>query len=124
MDEQRKFARLDTTLPVTYRTLPASEPQHSSTKNISGGGICVFVEESLAPKTLVEVEITLPDRQRPIVFTGEVVWCEQFQVVGKQARSIQAGVRFVSISPDDQQAILQHVILNFQPRPPASPPHP
>lgn len=124
MSEQRKFVRLDTTLPVTYRTLPASEPQRSSTKNISGGGICVFVEESLAPKTLIEVEITLPERQGPIVFTGEIVWCEQFQVVGKEPHSIQAGVRFVSISPDDQQAILQHVILSLQPHSLTSPPHP
>lgn len=68
----------------------------------------------------MEINIALPERQQPIRFTGEVVWCEQYDVIGAtgRTRTVQAGVRFVDITPDDQEAIAQHVILALN-KPPA-----
>ena len=117
MEERRQFVRLDTRLPTDYRVLPSSEAQHAITKDISGAGVCVFVSESLTLGTQLQVTISLPDSARQIVFTGEVVWCESSEIIGKaqQHRSILAGVKFVSIAPEDQREIMRYVILSLQP---------
>lgn len=124
-DERRQFVRLDTTLPVSYRVLPArpSEPQQpAQTKNVSEGGLCVFLKERLPAGTRLEVQVTLPGREKPAAFTAEVTWCEEFEVVGKTQREqvIQAGAKFISIDPKDHEAIMQHAILSLRvpgPRP-------
>lgn len=124
--ERRQFVRLDTMLAVKYRVLPSSIPEQATqTKNISGGGLCVFLEERLPVGAPLEVQITLPGREKPAVFTAEVIWCEESEMVGspRRERIIQAGVQFVFIHPKDREAIMQHVILNLQasgPKPPSS----
>ena len=117
MEERRQFVRLDTRLSTDYRVLPSSEPQRSVTKDIGGSGVCVFVTEPLTLGTHVQVTMTLPDADRQIAFTGEVVWCESYEILGKaqQHRSVLAGVKFVSIAPEDQREIMRYVILSLQP---------
>ena len=119
MEERRQFVRLDTRLPIDYRVLPSSPVQHSVVKDIGGAGVCLFVSESLQLGTQLQVTIALPDPARQITFTGEVVWCEASQIIGKaqQHRSILAGVKFVSIAPEDQREIMRYVILSLQPHP-------
>ena len=121
MEERRQFVRLDTRLAVTYRVMPASKPRAATTRDISGGGVCVFLDEPLKVGTAVQIEVAVPDRAQPIAFTGEVVWCEQYRVIGKsqEYQSVMAGVKFMQIAPADQQAIMRHVILSMQ-SPPAS----
>jgi c-di-GMP-binding flagellar brake protein YcgR len=118
MKERRQFVRLDARLPITYRLLPSSDLQASSTKDIGGGGIRLSVSEPLTPGTPLEVTIKLPNREESITVTGVVVWCEQSDVVDKtqQARSVEAGVKFVYMNPEDQQAIMQHVSAHLQSR--------
>ena len=120
MEERRKFVRLDTRLGVVYQVLPSTTPRPSRTKDLAGGGICVFVSELLKPGTALHVDVTLPNRDRPVPFQGEVVWCEEYEVIGKtkRERSVEAGVKFVTIDPRDRQAILEHVILSLQPHQP------
>lgn len=117
--ERRRFVRLDTTCPITYRVLPSTAAQTSTTRNIGGGGICVFLSQRLSLGTPLEVEVQFPNRPQPIYFTGEVVWCKESEVVDKTQRSriIQAGVKFVYINPKDQETIMQHVALNLPPPP-------
>ncbi len=120
MEERRKFVRLDTTLSVFYQVLPAEQASQSVTVDISGGGICLFVREPFKPGAQLQVEIQLPGRQEPVRFRGEVVWCEQYEVIGKtrRERSIEAGLRFLDLHPRDRQAIMDHVILSLKPHQP------
>ena len=117
--DRRRFVRLDTTCPITYRVLPSTAAQTSTTRNIGGGGICMFLSQRLSLGAPLEVAVQFPNRPKPIYFTGEVVWCEEDGVVDKSQRSrvIQAGVKFVYINPKDQETIMQHVTLNLQPPP-------
>ena len=117
MEERRQFVRLDTRLPMTYQVLPSSRSVQVVAKDISGGGVCVFLKDVLPKGTHLQIEITLPDRNRSITFTGEVAWCEEYQIIGKsrQERSVEAGVRFLQIDPRDQHAIMEYVILSLQP---------
>ena len=121
MEERRKFVRLDTRLPVTYQVMRGPASKVSLSSDIGGGGVCLFLSEPLKAGTLLRIEVTLPDQPRAIAFTGEVIWCEQYEMIGKtqRERSVEAGVRFVQVEPQDQQAIMRHVILSLQPQPPS-----
>lgn len=112
--EQRRFARLDARLPVTYCVLPATTFQGTKTKNISGGGICMAVEKPLDLGTLVEVMVKLPSRGDLVTFTAKVVWCESGKAV-QPPRSIEIGLQFVSGNSEHRQALLQYIILNLPP---------
>ena len=122
MEERRKFVRLDTRLPVAYQVTRGPASKASLSSDIGGGGVCLFLREPLTAGTLLRIEVTLPDQPQPVVFSGEVIWCEQYEVIGKtqRERSVEAGVRFIQIDPGQQQAIMRHVILSLQPQPPSS----
>jgi c-di-GMP-binding flagellar brake protein YcgR len=117
MQERRRFVRLDTRLPVTYQVLPSTTPQQTKTKDIGGGGVCLFLNEPVAVGTTLQAQIKIPDQEHPVSFTGRVVWCEQYEIIGKsrRERSVEAGVEFEQIDPRDQQAIMRYVILSLQP---------
>ena len=121
MEERRKFVRLDTRLPVAYQVMRGPASKTSLSSDIGGGGVCLFLSDPLKAGTALRIEVTLPDQPKPITFTGEVVWCEQYEMIGKaqRERSVEAGVKFIQIEPPDQQAIMRHVILSLQPHPPA-----
>jgi len=122
MEERRRFVRLDTRLEVSYTELPQPAAKRSVTKDISGGGVCLFAEKVIPPGTHLQVSMKLPNREQPVHFTGEVVWSEAYEVIGKteRQRAVEAGIRFVEIAPQDQEAIMQHVILTLQPQRPGS----
>lgn len=123
MDERRQFVRLDTQMSVVYTVLQEDEGRSSVTKNVGGGGICLFVDDILKPGQQIQVAMQLPGREESANFIAEVVWCESYEIIGKDTRrkAVEVGVRFVEIAPRDQEAILQHVILNFHPQPRRAP---
>ena len=122
MEERRKFVRLDTRLDVTYTIVQSGQTKQAVTKDIGGGGICLFTEQILPPGTRLQVAMKLPNAEQPVHFIGEIVWSEPYEVIGKavRRRAVEAGVRFVEIAPKDQASVMQHVILNLQglPTPP------
>ena len=117
MEERRHFVRLDTRLQLAYTVLPTAHPAEALTKNIGGGGICLFTDSVLKAGTRLEVTMTLPDQKAPIRFTAEVIWSEAYELIsgGKTQRSVESGIEFVAIAPEDQAAILRHVILTLKP---------
>jgi c-di-GMP-binding flagellar brake protein YcgR len=120
MQERREFVRLDTRLEATYTALPSGTPQPLVSKNVSGGGICFVADQQLPPGLRLQISLPLPGRALPVNFLAEVVWCEAYEMIGRtqRRRSIEVGVCIVEIAPQDREAILQHVILTMQPRPP------
>ena len=117
MEERRRFVRLDTRSDVSYTVLSSGVAKQTVAKDIGGGGICVFADQTLPPGTQLQVALTLPGREQPVNFTAEVVWSEQYEMIGKgeRRRSIEAGLQFVEISPNDREAVMQHVILSLKP---------
>lgn len=117
MEERREFVRLDTRLPIQYWVVPSAQAIASVTTDLGGGGMCLFVNEPLKPGTRLQVAIRLPELQRSVTFTCEVIWCEQYEMIGKsqRTRSVEAGVKFLQIDAEDREAIMHHVILSLQP---------
>ncbi len=121
MEERRAFVRLDTRLPIAYRVVPSTATKKSVTKDVGGSGVCLFLDEPLKPGTPLHVEIQLPEQAQPVTFEGEVVWCEEYEVIGKthRERAVEAGLKVTQMHPRDRQALLNHVILGLKPHRPA-----
>ncbi len=83
-------------------------PGRSVTKNISGGGICVFMDRRMAPTTRLRIQLDVPGRDAPCQFTGEVVWCEEYPKPVDGGPAVLVGVKFVEIDPSDQEAIMRY----------------
>ena len=115
-EERRHFVRLDTRLDMRYTLLPSGQTQQATTKDIGGGGVCLFADKVIPPGTRLQVAMSLPGSPQPVNFVGEVVWSEAYELIGKERRqsAVEVGVQFVEISPADREAVMQHVILNVK----------
>ncbi len=110
MPERRQFVRVDSRCQVTYTTL-AGIRQGGVTKNISVGGVCFSTAELLTPGTRLQVAMTLPPREQPVRFVGEVAWSEQYQVADGTPGQlpVDVGIRFIEIAQADRDAVTQYV---------------
>ena len=117
MEERRTFVRLDTRVDVMCTVLPSGKVERTVTKDVGGGGVCIFTENVLSPGTRLQVAMKHPGSEQPVNFIAEVVWSEAYEVIGKteRRRAVETGVRFLEIAPNDQAAVMRHVILNLQP---------
>ena len=115
--EQRRFIRVTSRLAAVVKIVKTGKVRRALTRDISAGGICVVTEELLEPGTALEVEVKLPDREAPITFLGEVSWSRPIGPPPKsyQTPTSEAGVKFVSIDPKEQDLIMLYAKLNAPP---------
>ena len=113
-EERRRSIRAGMRL-LTFVKFPQSgKVQRALTRDIGGGGICLATEGNLEPGSTVELEIKLPDRDQSIFCSAEVVWCKQMQESKKSYESptVETGLKFVKIDPQDQVLIVRYARLN------------
>lgn len=72
--EKRKYLRFTITIPLNHCRLDSGRIGKAQTKDISAQGIGIVTDEELAPKTLLDIWITMPDNGEQIHAKGEVVW--------------------------------------------------
>ena len=120
MEERRRFVRLDLKVEVSYWVLTSTDPLQTETTNMSGGGLCLMLNEPLPPRTPLAIEVRLPNRDRPVTCVGEVVWCEWVPPKGDVPphRSVEIGVQFLKIDPEDHEALLHYVRSELSPKSP------
>ena len=99
--ERRAHPRYKTSLRARY-SAPAEEGV-SWIRDISKGGLGLFLGKTFDLKTPLRIEINLPYDSQPIFFRGSVVW----------SRSDYAGLSFDEASQDDLKRVL-HYIYNKQ----------
>lgn len=111
MQEKRKFVRLDTRVKVEYHIIELSETELKSfTKNLSQGGICLFLDSLVRKDTLLELKLFLPEQTEPIQTTGKIVWIDSFKLGNKDAQEqYEAGIEFINISDEDRKKIAKYV---------------
>ena len=110
MEERRQFSRINSQFVVNYRVIgERGDGVSSLTRNVSGGGVCFLTEAWIAPETMLQIEVRVPQRQQTIRFTAEVVWSGALilEHSDQSAYRFQTGVRFVEIAPDEQQLLLK-----------------
>ncbi len=109
--EHRRFPRLKESSRLRYKRVETGSLPTEGTEavcvNVSGGGICFEVAESINPGVLLAVELVLPDSEGEVVALGRTVWCRP----GAGGR-YEIGLEFWWIGWGDdgaQQAIADHV---------------
>ena len=115
MEERRRFVRLSTLVKVEYAVVVESgEEAGSSTKNISLGGICLFLDNPVDKNTILELKIYILQEITPIHARGRVAWVEEFALgeVDKR-RHIEAGIEFTQISDGDRERISQYIFKSL-----------
>jgi len=106
--EKREFPRLSFNVELKYKALnsPSPNPQKAVHKNISAGGLCIMILEEVKIGTLLNLEIFLPNEDRPIIAKGKVVWVEELTISSTENYvSYDCGVEFVDMSPQDIESI-------------------
>ena len=117
MEEHRQFVRFVSRIDVAYTLLPAGVAQRTIARDISAGGLRLFMEKPLAPGTQLQVALRLPGREQPVNAIAEIVWSESSETFGRgeSQRSVEVGVRCLEISPQDQDAITQFIEASLRP---------
>jgi len=110
--EKRKYARLALRSIVVFRVLdkkgkPASERSCATGKNIGAAGILFISPETLAPGTMLTMEISLPGNSAPIDLKGKVKWCIPSRDGGSGKFDI--GVEFTNIGKEHLRLLVEYV---------------
>lgn len=105
-EEQRRFQRLESTLPLRYRNLKKGGvlPVGSLTKNISEGGVCFESSEFISLACRLVVEISLPTMSRPIKAISKVAWIRKS--AGDQ---YELGNQFLEMAKEDKAHIMEFI---------------
>lgn len=86
--------------------------QLSIVRNISAGGICIIVNETIKEATLLDLTINFLDYKFPIQIKGRVVWWRNRTVESWCPKDMQyeMGIEFTEIKDEDRQKISRYVM--------------
>ena len=115
MEELRRFVRVAGPAGVTYTVLPSGTSRQAALKNLSAGGLCLTMDKPLAAGTQLQIAVSLPGRGEPVNAIGETLWSQETQMISSSGRrtSVDVGVRFAEIAPQDQEALAEFVFLTL-----------
>ncbi len=93
--DRRAFVRLDIVLEVDYK-LKQSQGAfvHSSSKDVSPGGIKLLIQEKLDVGSVLDVVLRIPASQTMCKAVGEVVWIDLSQ---NKAGYYETGIRITEV---------------------------
>lgn len=95
--ERREHPRKPCSLPVTYTT---QDMLSSDTiRDISSGGAFIETSEPLSVGHQITLWFSLPDREEPVLITGEVVWTPRKGI----------GVKFTSPLTEDLKEMIEGI---------------
>ena len=109
--ERRIYERISVPVKLTYevKTRPKII-KDSVSKNISGGGICLSLQEKLLPKTNLAIKIEIGNGKDVINLSGVVVWSRRVEIVQKTgpATYYDTGIEFLDADPININRIIAH----------------
>lgn len=97
--ERRIYPRYKTSLRIKYKT--PSEEGISWVKDISRGGVRVFLNDPFRVGTSLKIEVNLPHDSSPILVQGSVVWKQEVQE--------DAGISFDEAEQKDINRIIRYI---------------
>lgn len=99
MEEKRMFERLEQVANVRYKIQGGKEEKDVILiKNVSGGGMRLFLYEKLNPGTNIDIEIHLPGDPESIPAEGKVVWVKEVKPAELQGeKRFETGIKFTKV---------------------------
>ncbi len=118
--DRRQFTRVSSRLTIAFTVGGSKTRQRALTQDLGGAGVCLVTEVRLRPGDRMNAQLTLPDRDQPIAFTGAVVWVEPSFEGRKSYQDpvVRVGVRFVKIDSKDCLTIVHYAKMNAVPEAP------
>lgn len=111
--QRREFYRFDCMLPVNYRVVSSLKDENRGeyistiTADLSGGGLCIKLKESIEKESLVECQLFLK-QNTAIHFIGRVVRLTKYN--GKKGDyTHEVGVLFEKIDSRDRERIISFI---------------
>lgn len=105
---QRNAVRVDTTVNVTWRFTPsgkiATDYQKATLSDLSTGGAQLTVDRELKAGMKVDCQVPLSPAGPPVLIQGEVRRTDK-----TRSGKFNAGLRFVGLSAEAQQAIVDFI---------------
>ncbi|MCM8801188.1 MAG: PilZ domain-containing protein [Candidatus Omnitrophica bacterium] len=111
--EKRRFRRLTTSIKIEYKLFDDKTAPFlvTSTKDISGGGLCLRVFDQFEAGSILLFKFILPGLPRFIFTKGRIVWIKELSRLGK-GKVFELGVEFIEIKEEDKKRIEEYVRLN------------
>lgn len=107
VEENRRFKRVDSNVPVQYKNLRVSTelPAGSVARNLSEGGICFQTSKFISLACRLVVEIAIPTSPKPIKAISKVAWIRKIP----SSDQYELGNQFLEITKEDKSNILNFV---------------
>ena len=103
---RRKYPRIDVELTMNVDESGDPEVINATTKNVSCGGICVYVDRLLKLDEQLQIYLKLPDDQPPLAGLVHVRWWKKKrQMLKKNAETFIVGLEFVNLESDQQERL-------------------
>ncbi len=107
--EKRKHPRIKGTVVEYSKTAEGPFHEPAFLKDVSIGGICLYVREPIKEGTLIYLKIHLLGNTEPISVKGKVVWHGRSHYLNYH----DLGVQFVDMSQYDQQQMAEYVVAQL-----------
>ena len=104
MGEKRKFMRFNVLMDAMFRK--GNDPQKLTVNNFSREGLGIISRESLNEGENVDIELTIPGDNMPVLFCGEVAWT---LAPSPDNRQYKSGIKFKDIKNADRSRILGYI---------------
>lgn len=102
MQERRIFERIEASMKIRYEVIEKSPAlKKAISKDISGGGIKLALEESLNPGTNLKLDIEIPGEKNKITTAyGKVAWNKKVEISGPRPTVYyETGIQFTKVDP-------------------------
>ena len=115
LDDHRQTVRCYLPLTITYEILEGQGSRgpkslHTVCKDFSEGGLSIPVGEYLKPGSRLRLTIELPDDRRPVIVSGEVLWCkERTSAIGRTGTYYEAGMRLNDITGESKERFTRFI---------------
>ena len=113
MDQKRIHIRLEDLVEVefTAKATGVTTIIRTKTRDISGGGVKVYLNQRLIPTSKMQLKITLPDSKKVISAAGEVVSSELIGVVGDigEEKLFETRFKFANMDQKSKKEVIRYV---------------
>lgn len=112
--QRRDYFRLDCLVQVQYKLVESFKTEYNENipfkktfaNNLSGGGMCLMLEDKIEVGKLIECEI-FNEQSRKVKFFGKVVRYEKTETKGKY--KYEAGIAYIRINNIDRETVVRYI---------------
>jgi len=107
--DKRKFPRVNISCKISTVYGERLLVFNTHTENMGSGGMMTILEEKLHISTIVDVELLLPDREKPLKCTGKVAWVAEMNPKELKPHLFNTGIEFIDMAEFDNVYIRKFV---------------